>query len=59
MEKNFSVRKPDETYIGYDLASAEPAAIENIDIKNAIIKGIGNRTADSYFTTLKELFGLS
>ena len=47
MEKNFSVRKPDETYIGYDLASAEPAAIDNIDIKNAIIKGIGNRTADS------------
>lgn len=29
-----------------------------IDVENAILKGIGNRTADSYFTTLKELFGL-
>lgn len=50
--------KPNETYIGYDLASAAPATIEDIDIKNAIIKGIGNRTVDSYFTTLKELFNL-
>lgn len=58
MEKNFSVRKPDETYIGYDLASSDPTTIENIDVQNAIIKGIGNRIADSYFTTLKELFGL-
>lgn len=31
---------------------------EDIDVQNAILKGIGNRTADSYFTTLKELFGL-
>lgn len=58
MEKNFPVRKPDETYIGYDLASSDPTTIENIDVQNAIIKGIGNRIADSYFTTLKELFGL-
>ena len=58
LEKKFEVRKPEETYIGYDLASAEPILIENVDVKNAIIKGIGNRTADSYFTTLKELFNL-
>ena len=58
VEKNFPVRKPDETYIGYDLASSDPTTIENIDVQNAIIKGIGNRIADSYFTTLKELFGL-
>lgn len=58
MEKKFLVRKPDETYLGYDLASSDPTTIENIDVQNAIIKGIGNRIADSYFTTLKELFGL-
>lgn len=32
--------------------------IEDIKLSDAIISGIGNRTADSYFTTLKELFGI-
>lgn len=58
MEKKFLVRKPDESYLGFDLASADPIEFDNLDIQNAIIRGIGNRTADSYFTTLKELFNL-
>ena len=58
IERHFNVRKPDETYLGYDLASADPVEFANIDIKKAFIRGIGNRTADSYFTTLKELFNL-
>lgn len=58
MEKKFLVRKPEESYLGFDLASADPVEFDNIDIQNAIIRGIGNRTADSYFTTLKELFNL-
>ena len=58
MEKKFLVRKPDESYLGFDLASADPIEFDNIDIQNAIIRAIGNRTADSYFTTLKELFNL-
>ena len=56
MEKNFLVRKPEESYLGFDLASADPVEFDNIDIQKAIIRGIGNRTAESYFTTLKELF---
>lgn len=58
MEKNFLVRKPEESYLGFDLASADPVEFYNIDIQKAIIRGIGNRTAESYFTTLKELFNL-
>ena len=58
IEKKFLVRKPDESYLGFDLASADPIEFDNIDIQKAIIRGIGNRTADSYFTTLKELFNL-
>ena len=57
-DKGFSVRKHDETYLTYDLASTEQISFEDIDVQNAILKGIGNHTADSYFTTLKELFGL-
>ena len=57
-DKGFSVRKPDESYLAYDLASTEQISFEDIDVQNAILKGIGNRTADSYFTTLKELFTL-
>ena len=58
MEKKFLVRKPYESYLGFDLASSDPVEFDNIDIQKAIIRGIGNRTADSYFTTLKELFNL-
>ena len=58
MEKKFHVHKPEESYLGFDLASADPVEFDKIDIQNAIIRGIGNRTADSYFTTLKELFNL-
>lgn len=57
-DKGFSVRKPEETYLAYDLATTEPFSFGDINVQNAILKGIGNRTADSYFTTLKELFGL-
>ena len=57
-DKGFSVRKPDESYLAYDLASTEQITFDDINVQNAILKGIGNRTADSYFTTLKELFGL-
>ena len=41
-----------------EASSADLVEFDNIDIQNAIIRGIGNRTADSYFTTLKELFNL-
>ena len=58
MEKKFLVRKPDESYLGFDLVSEDPIELDNIDIQNAIIRGIGNRKGDSYFTTLKELFNL-
>ena len=58
MEKKFLVRKPYESYLGFDLASSDPVEFDNIDIQKAIIRGIGNSTADSYFTTLKELFNL-
>lgn len=57
-DKGFIVRKPDESYLAYDLASTEQISFEDIDVQTAILKGIGNRTADSYFTTLKELFGI-
>jgi len=57
-DKGFSGRKPEESYLAYDLASIEQISFEDIDVQAAILKGIGNRTADSYFTTLKELFGL-
>ena len=57
-DKGFSAHKPDETYLAYDLASIDEVKFEDIDIQNAILRGIGNRKADSYFTTLKELFGL-
>ena len=57
-ERKFLVRNPKEYYLGFDLASSDPVEFDNIDIKKAIIRGIGNRTADSYFTTLKELFNL-
>lgn len=30
----------------------------DIELSEAITSGIGNRSVDSYFTTLKELFGL-
>ena len=30
----------------------------DIELSEAITSGIGNRSADSYFTTLKKLFGL-
>ena len=58
MEKKFIVGQPEESYLAYDLASSDPYEFDNIDIQNAIIRGIGNRKGDSYFTTLKELFNL-
>lgn len=57
-DKGFSAHKPDETYLAYDLTSIDEVKFDDIDIQNAILRGIGNRKADSYFTTLKELFGL-
>lgn len=54
----FHVRKPQEHYLGFDLESTEQISLENIDLRNAIVRGIGNRTADSYFTTLKQLFNM-
>lgn len=56
VEKKFSVRKSDETYIGYDPSSPDPTPIENMDIQNAIVRGIDNKIADNYFTTLKRAF---
>ena len=56
--KGFSVRQSDESYLAYDLASTEPLSFEDINVQNAILQGIGNRTADSYFTTLKKLFNI-
>lgn len=58
MEKKFIVGQLEESYLAYDLASSDPYELENIDIQKAIIRGIGNRKGDSYFTTLKELFNL-
>ncbi len=57
-DKGFNAHEPEETYLAYDLASIDEVKFDDIDIQNAILRGIGNRKADSYFTTLKELFGL-
>lgn len=54
----FLVRKPNEHYLCFDLASSENISLENIDLRNAIFRGIGNRSADSYFTTLKQLLNI-
>ncbi len=54
----FNVRKPKEHYLCFDLASSENISLENIDLRNAIIRGFGNRSADSYFTTLKQLLNI-
>lgn len=58
MSKKFSVRKPDAIYLGYDIAEANAAELSNIEIRDAILRVIGNRSADSYLTTLKELFNI-
>ena len=56
--KGFKMRNLDEDYLVYQLASNESISFEDIEMHAAFFKGIGNRTADSYFTTLKELFNL-
>ena len=56
--KGYPVKHPNEVYLGYELKYSLPVELENIDVRNAILKGMGNRIADSYFTTLKELFNL-
>lgn len=58
VKMGFLVRKPQENYLGFDLDSAELISLDNVDLRNAIIRGIGNRSADSYFTTLKQLFNI-
>lgn len=57
-QKGFANNKPEEQYLGFKLDDQTPIQIEDIKLSDAIISGIGNRTADSYFTTLKELFGV-
>ena len=59
MNMGFNVGKKNEVYLGFAIANPEPIAFTNIDIQKAILRGVGNRTADSYFTTLKELFGIN
>ena len=54
----FIVQNPQEHYLCFDLASNENISLENIDLRKAIIRGIGSRTADSYFTTLKQLLNI-
>ena len=57
-QKGISVGKPNETYLVFELSSTEEVSFEDIDVKNAILQGKSYRRADSYFTTLKQLFGL-
>lgn len=45
-----------EPYMVFNIDSTEPVTFKDIDITHAKIKGEGNRIADSYFSTLKELF---
>lgn len=59
MNMGFNVGKKGEVYLGFAIANPEPIAFTNIDIRKAILRGVGNRTADSYFATLKELFGIN
>lgn len=56
--KGFTIRNPHESYLAYELKDGRPVVFNDIDVQQAIIRGFGNRTADSYFTTLKELFGI-
>ena len=58
-KKGFDARKPKEQYLGFELANDQPLHFKDVELTKAIIKGIANRTADSYFTTLKELFGFN
>lgn len=37
----------------------KPLQFTDVELSNAITRGIGNRSADSYFTMLKELFNLN
>lgn len=57
-KKGFDARKPEEQYLGFELANDQPLHFKDVELTKAIIRGIANRTADSYFTTLKELFGI-
>ena len=57
-QKGFANNKPEEQNLGFKLDNQTPIQIEDIKLSDAIISGIGNRKADSYFTTLKELFGI-
>lgn len=56
--KGFTNNHPEEEYLGFELAESKPLPITDEKLSEAIIHGIGNRKADSYFTTLKELFGV-
>lgn len=57
-KKGFDARKPEEQYLGFELANDQPLHFKDVELTKAIIRGIANRTADSYFTTLKELFNI-
>ena len=55
-KKGFDNKSPKESYLGFELADDKPLQFTDVELSDAITRGIGNRTADSYFTTLKELF---
>lgn len=57
-KKGFDNKSPEESYLGFELADDKPLQFTDVELSNAITRGIANRSADSYFTTLKELFGL-
>ena len=57
-KKGFENKSPEESYLGFELADSKSLQFTDIELSEAITRGIGNRSADSYFTTLKELFNI-
>lgn len=54
--KGFKCKNAEETYLGFQVESIEPIYFKDKELGEAIIKGIGNRSAVPYFTTMKDLF---
>ena len=55
-ERGFMSKNKEESYLGFIIDSTDPIAFKDKSLNDAIIKGIGNRKAVPYFTTMKDLF---
>ena len=53
----FSNKKPNEIYLAYRLESTDPVTFSNYDLSEVVLRGIAQKQAESYVTTLGELFG--